>query len=177
MWVDATSAPAIMTPRTPRSPRMWASPSRRPSDAKGAHWLWSWSLAMESASKNKDAAFKFLHLGHQQGLYQAGRQGSRAGATSRRARASPLSPILTIRRPRPFRSGAAVDADCQPDRRHSEQGALRRRAVRGYSRVPGDRHSGDAEPVGRSYRSISVDRRCNSPDTDRAHHAQAGYLK
>ena len=27
---------------------------------KNAGWLWAWSLAMESASKNKDAAFKFL---------------------------------------------------------------------------------------------------------------------
>jgi sorbitol/mannitol transport system substrate-binding protein len=27
---------------------------------KGSHWLWSWSLAMESSSKQKDAAFKFL---------------------------------------------------------------------------------------------------------------------
>jgi sorbitol/mannitol transport system substrate-binding protein len=26
----------------------------------GSHWLWAWSLAIETASKNKDAAFEFL---------------------------------------------------------------------------------------------------------------------
>src|SRR5436853_7855568 len=62
MWVDASvAAGALSDPKTSRVAHdvgfAFAPTEVTP---KGSHWLWSWSLAMESASKQKDAAFKFL---------------------------------------------------------------------------------------------------------------------
>ncbi len=62
MWVDATvAAGALSNPSTSKIANdvgfAFAPTKVTP---KGAHWLWSWALAMESASKQKDAAFKFL---------------------------------------------------------------------------------------------------------------------
>jgi len=62
MWVDATSASGLIT--DPKNSKVASdvgfaySPTKV--TPKGSHWLWAWSLAMESASKNKDAAFTFL---------------------------------------------------------------------------------------------------------------------
>lgn len=80
MWVDATSA----------APDFASSPYAKdtgyayaPTEvtANGSHWLWSWALAMDSASKNKSAAVKFMMWAtskqyaslvvHQYGLAQA----------------------------------------------------------------------------------------------------------
>jgi polyol transport system substrate-binding protein len=62
MWVDATVAAGQLT--DPKKSKVakdigfaYAPTAVTP---RGSHWLWAWSLAMESSSKNKDAAFKFL---------------------------------------------------------------------------------------------------------------------
>lgn len=62
MWVDATvAAGSLSNPSTSNVANdigfAFAPTKVTP---KGSHWLWSWSLAMESASKQKDAAFKFV---------------------------------------------------------------------------------------------------------------------
>jgi sorbitol/mannitol transport system substrate-binding protein len=62
MWVDATVAAGLLSdPKTSKIAHdvgfAFAPTKVTP---KGSHWLWAWSLAMESSSKNKDAAFKFL---------------------------------------------------------------------------------------------------------------------
>jgi sorbitol/mannitol transport system substrate-binding protein len=62
MWVDATVAAGILTnPKTSAAAKdigfAYAPTEVTP---LGSHWLWSWSLGVESSSKNKDAAFKFL---------------------------------------------------------------------------------------------------------------------
>ena len=62
MWVDATVAAGLLSdPKTSNIAHdvgfAFAPTKVTP---KGSHWLWAWSLAMESSSKNKDAAFKFL---------------------------------------------------------------------------------------------------------------------
>ena len=62
MWVDATVAAGLLSdPKTSNIANdvgfAFAPTKVTP---KGSHWLWAWSLAMESSSKNKDAAFKFL---------------------------------------------------------------------------------------------------------------------
>ncbi len=62
MWVDATSASGVIT--DPKQSKVAEdvgfaySPTKV--TPKGSHWLWAWSLAMESSSKHKDDAFKFL---------------------------------------------------------------------------------------------------------------------
>jgi sorbitol/mannitol transport system substrate-binding protein len=62
MWVDATVAAGLLTdPKTSKAAKdigfAYAPTEVTP---LGSHWLWSWSLAVESSSKNKDAAFQFL---------------------------------------------------------------------------------------------------------------------
>ncbi len=62
MWVDATVAAGDLT--NPKDSKVasdvgyaYAPTKVTP---KGAHWLWSWALAVEASSKHKDAAFQFL---------------------------------------------------------------------------------------------------------------------
>jgi sorbitol/mannitol transport system substrate-binding protein len=62
MWVDATVAAGQLT--NPKTSQVASDIgfAYAPTEVTplGSHWLWSWSLAMEGSSKNKDAAFKFL---------------------------------------------------------------------------------------------------------------------
>ena len=62
MWVDATVAAGQLT--DPKKSKVAKDIGFAYAPTKvtplGSHWLWSWSLAIESSSKNKDAAFKFL---------------------------------------------------------------------------------------------------------------------
>jgi sorbitol/mannitol transport system substrate-binding protein len=62
MWVDATvAAGGLKDPKASKVAKdiafAYAPTQVTP---RGSHWLWVWSLAMESSSKNKDAAFKFM---------------------------------------------------------------------------------------------------------------------
>jgi sorbitol/mannitol transport system substrate-binding protein len=62
MWVDATvAAGQLSDPKQSQVAKdigfAYAPTKVTP---RGSHWLWVWSLAMESSSKNRDAAFKFL---------------------------------------------------------------------------------------------------------------------
>jgi sorbitol/mannitol transport system substrate-binding protein len=62
MWVDATVAAGLLTNPTNSPAAKDIGFAYAPTEVTplGSHWLWSWSLAIESSSKNKDAAFKFL---------------------------------------------------------------------------------------------------------------------
>jgi sorbitol/mannitol transport system substrate-binding protein len=62
MWVDATVAAGLLTnaANSPAAKDIGFAYAPTEVTPLGSHWLWSWSLAMESSSKNKDAAFKFL---------------------------------------------------------------------------------------------------------------------
>lgn len=62
MWVDATVAAGLLTNPKDSPAHNDIGFAYAPTEVTplGSHWLWSWSLAMESSSKNKDAAFKFL---------------------------------------------------------------------------------------------------------------------
>lgn len=59
LWYDATAqAGTLMGKDSQVAGKVgYALP---PTDKKNAEWLWAWSLAIESSSKNKDAAFKFI---------------------------------------------------------------------------------------------------------------------
>jgi polyol transport system substrate-binding protein len=62
MWVDATVAAGQLTdPKASSSAKdigfAYAPTAVTP---RGSHWLWAWSLAMESSSKHKADAFKFV---------------------------------------------------------------------------------------------------------------------
>jgi sorbitol/mannitol transport system substrate-binding protein len=60
MWYDATvAASTIDAPPSPIAGKLGFAPA--PVDkTKSAGWLWSWALALESASQNKSAAWKFM---------------------------------------------------------------------------------------------------------------------
>jgi sorbitol/mannitol transport system substrate-binding protein len=62
MWVDATVAAGQLTDPKASQVAKDIGFAYAPHQVTplGSHWLWSWSLAMEASSKNKDAAFKFL---------------------------------------------------------------------------------------------------------------------
>ncbi len=62
IWVDATSAAGLVTDAKNSKVASDVGFAYSPTEVtpKGSHWLWAWSLAMESASKNKNAAFTFL---------------------------------------------------------------------------------------------------------------------
>jgi sorbitol/mannitol transport system substrate-binding protein len=61
MWYDATVAAGFLN--NPKDSQVagkigYAFAPKQAKDNNG--WLWAWSLAIESSSKNKDAAFKFI---------------------------------------------------------------------------------------------------------------------
>jgi sorbitol/mannitol transport system substrate-binding protein len=62
MWVDATVAAGLLTDpkNSPAAKDIGFAYAPTAVTPRGSHWLWSWSLGIESSSKNKDAAFKFL---------------------------------------------------------------------------------------------------------------------
>ncbi|MDB5077749.1 MAG: extracellular solute-binding protein family 1 [Chloroflexi bacterium] len=62
MWVDATSAAGLVTDASQSKVASQVGFAFSPTKAtpKGSHWLWAWSLAMESSGKHKAEAFKFL---------------------------------------------------------------------------------------------------------------------
>jgi sorbitol/mannitol transport system substrate-binding protein len=62
MWVDATVAAGQLTDPTKSQVAKDIGFAYAPTEVTplGSHWLWSWSLGVESSSKNQDAAFKFL---------------------------------------------------------------------------------------------------------------------
>lgn len=62
MWVDATSAAGVVS--DPKVSKIGSDVGFAFSPVKvtplGSHWLWAWSLAIESSSKHQDEAFKFV---------------------------------------------------------------------------------------------------------------------
>lgn len=62
MWVDATSAAGQVTDPKASKVAKDVGFAYAPTKATplGSHWLWVWTLALESSSKHKDEAFKFL---------------------------------------------------------------------------------------------------------------------
>ena len=60
MWYDATvAASTIDAPPSPIAGKLGFAPA--PVDkTKSAGWLWTWALALEGASQNKSAAWKFM---------------------------------------------------------------------------------------------------------------------
>ena len=62
MWIDATSASGLITDAKQSKVASDVGFAFAPTKVtpNGSHWLWAWSLVMESSGKNKDAAFTFL---------------------------------------------------------------------------------------------------------------------
>jgi len=62
MWYDATSAAGYLSdPETSKvSDAVDFAYGPTAKVENGAHWLWSWSLGIESSSRKKDAAFEFI---------------------------------------------------------------------------------------------------------------------
>ncbi len=62
MWVDATAAAGFVS--DPKQSKLGSDVGFAFAPVKttplGSHWLWAWSLAVESSSKHQDEAFKFL---------------------------------------------------------------------------------------------------------------------
>ena len=107
---------------------------------KNANWLWAWNLAIPGRFEEDRRRGEIHRLGDQQGLHQARRL--EGGMGQRAARHADLALSESG-----ISEGRAVrQADAGIDRRRrSEQadraaGALRRRAIRGHSGIPGHRH-------------------------------------
>jgi sorbitol/mannitol transport system substrate-binding protein len=61
MWYDASVGAGLLNDSTQSKVAGKLGYARAPKDKKsGNGWLWAWSLAIESASKKKEEAFKFL---------------------------------------------------------------------------------------------------------------------
>jgi len=62
MWCDATVAGGLVTdPKDSEvSDKVGFAYAPTAVTPNGSHWLWCWSLGIEAASKNKEAAFEFL---------------------------------------------------------------------------------------------------------------------
>lgn len=62
MWYDATSAAGYISDPETSSVADTLGYVYGPTAVtpRGAHWLWSWSLAIESSSRKKEAAFEFI---------------------------------------------------------------------------------------------------------------------
>lgn len=62
MWYDATVAGGLVSDseNSQVADRVGFAYGPTAKVPNGAHWLWSWSLGIEAASKNKEAAFEFL---------------------------------------------------------------------------------------------------------------------
>ena len=62
MWSDATVAGGLVADPKESDVAENVGFAYAPTEVtpNGSHWLWCWSLGVESASKNKDAAFEFL---------------------------------------------------------------------------------------------------------------------
>jgi sorbitol/mannitol transport system substrate-binding protein len=61
MWYDASVAAGLLAnPKESKVAGKIALAKAPQNRKKNNGWLWSWNLALESASKNKEAAFKFL---------------------------------------------------------------------------------------------------------------------
>ncbi len=62
MWVDATSAAGVVS--DPKGSKVGGDVGFAFAPVKatplGSHWLWAWSLAVESSSKHQAEAFKFM---------------------------------------------------------------------------------------------------------------------
>lgn len=62
MWYDATSAAGYLSdPETSEvADQLGFAYGPTGTTPRGAHWLWSWALGIESSSRNQDAAFEFI---------------------------------------------------------------------------------------------------------------------
>jgi sorbitol/mannitol transport system substrate-binding protein len=62
MWVDATVAAGFLEDpkQSLEAGKIGFAYSPTQKTPKGSHWLWSWALAIEGASKNKKAAAEFI---------------------------------------------------------------------------------------------------------------------
>ena len=62
MWYDATSAAGYISDPETSSVADTLGYTYGPTAVtpRGAHWLWSWSLAIETSSRKKEAAFEFI---------------------------------------------------------------------------------------------------------------------
>ena len=138
MWYDATVSAGTLQGADSRVKGKIGyalAPTVKKSDAG---WLWAWALAIESSSKYKDQAFKFLTWAtRQKELHRPDRPPGRLGSVP------PGDPRLHLRESQvQGRRGLREDhARLHQERqlRHADRrsGTLQGRAVRIHSRVPG----------------------------------------
>ena len=126
-----------------RWPTRW--PSRRARTAprpKGANWLWAWALAIPAGTKNADAAQKFITWATSKDYINlvAKEKGWAAVPTGTR-KSTYANPEFLKAAKFAEAEKKAIDSANPNDSTLAEE-PVRRRAVRGDPRVPGDRHRG-----------------------------------
>ena len=125
MWIDATIAASFISDpeAVARWPTRWPS-RRRPTAVtpKGANWLWAWALAIPAGSQEGRRGAEVHQLGHLEGLHQAGRQGSTAGARCPPARASRPTRTPEFLKAAKFAEAEKKAIDTrQPERQHAAE--------------------------------------------------------
>ena len=88
MWYDATSAAgSLEADDSPVKGKIGYVAGAGGEDRQSSGWLYTWSWAIQKASKKQDNAWKFISWASQQGLREARRQQDRLVARCRPASA------------------------------------------------------------------------------------------
>ena len=145
MWVDATIAASFITdPKQSKVADKVAfaqAPVRR--HAQGRQLAVGLGAGDPGRLQEGRRGAEVHHLGDVEGLHQPGRPRRTAGARCRPARASRPTRTPEFLKAAKFAEAEKKAIDTrQPERQHAAEVPVRRRAVRGHPRVPGDRHRG-----------------------------------
>ncbi|WP_429001560.1 extracellular solute-binding protein [Xanthomonas arboricola] len=127
MWVDATVAASFISNPSESKVSDKVGFAAAPDAGKGktTGWLWAWNLAIPASSKKADKAQAFI-----------------AWATSKHYTELVAGKEGWGNVPPGTRQSLYATAEYLKAAPHGQAGALCRRAVRGHSRIPVDRHDG-----------------------------------
>ena len=147
IWYDATSTAGYLSdPETSEvADNLGFAYGPTGTTERGAHWLWSWALGIESSSRNQEAAFEFLKwatskeyielVGRELGWVRVPPGTRRSTYERHEVQGQPVG-----------RDRDRVHRDRQPREAHAAARPLHRHPVRGDPRVPAARRRGRQEP-------------------------------
>ena len=144
MWIDATIAASFITDPKQSKVADKVAFAQGPYSAtpKGANWLWAWALAIPAGTKNTEAAQKFITWATSKDYINlVGKEKGWAAVPTGTRKSTYANPEFLKAAKFADAEKKAIDTR-QPERQHAAEEPVRRRAVRGDPRVPGDRHRG-----------------------------------
>ena len=150
MWIDATVAASFVTNPKDSKVADKVGFALAPDNGLGkrGNWLWAWSLAVPAGSQKAEAAQKFIAWATSKDYLElvASKEGwaNVPPGTRTSLYSNPEYAEGAVRQ-----DDARLDQLGRSDQADREAGALCRRAVRGDPRIPGPRHDGRADLLGR----------------------------